>query len=112
TTELPHPRDVVSREIAILDEHRRRLPAANKRELAARLRDATLFERRDGGCKELQYIARRQVHPARDRQHAIRMEAIEIRADRLDGVKITLRQRVEARRRRTECVEQRHIDEV
>ena len=73
---------------------------------------AAALERRDGGGEELEDVPRRQVDPARDRQHAARLEVPQVFLQRLDRVQVALRERVEPRRRRAERIEQRDLDQV
>ena len=111
-TELLQRDNLRARELAVLDQQRRGLPATDQHELQRGSLGAACFECRDCSGKELQRIAWREVDPTRDRQQSTGFQVIEILAQRFDGVQVALGDRVEPRGRRTKSIEQAHLDQL
>src|SRR5207247_1281756 len=110
--EILERRDVRWRERAVLDDERRRLPAADERELLVRSRDAAFFQRQNRGGEKLEDIPGRQIHPAGDREHAAGVEMAHVLVERLDGIQIAFRERMKPGRRGAEGIEQRDLYQV
>ena len=74
--------------------------------------DALLFECSPRGPKQLQRVARRQLEPAGDGEHAIGRKSIEEGSERFDRVEQRFVERVHASRRRAEGIDQRDLNQV
>ena len=110
--ERSQPCDCTRVERSVSDDQRRGLPTANHDEPGCGIGDASLFERGPRGPKQLQRVARRQLEPAGDGEHAIRGKAIEEGSKRFDRIEQRFVERVHARRRRAEGIDQRDLNEV
>ena len=109
--ECPQAADVCRGQVAIADQQRARLPAADHGQALAWI-DPERPQRRNRGGEEPGPFARRLLHPTRHCEQAAGCEPRVIVGNRFHGVEMTFRHRLHARARAAVGVERRDLDQV